>query len=246
MESGIDIEAYDCPFPECDGVFEHLGTHWRYNSEHRPEITDRQHEILTGLLMGDGCVEVNEEKWNPQFCCNMTTRPFLEWLKGELAPLSKDVKFKASAEMLAAESKKRGCVVNEDKYRDQYRLRTFVHPGFEEYRNWSSEGEKKYPEDLKLTPLILKVWFCGDGTSYDNKTKPPSIELSCANEYNRAEFVKSLFGFLDVDPTIRKNIKNDGGLDMKLYFDSKDSEILYDYMEDPLPGFKYKWPERFR
>jgi hypothetical protein len=48
--------------PDCGESFKSVGHHWRYSPSHRPDITSKQKEILTGLVMGDGIVHFKDRK----------------------------------------------------------------------------------------------------------------------------------------------------------------------------------------
>lgn len=206
--AGVPHGFMECP--ECGNLYGSMATHWRYNPDHRPEITERQHQILTGLLMGDGSISSGEG--NTLIRCENITRPFLRWLKSEMGVLSKEV---------------RPCS------EDSFIWYTCKHPGFNRYASWYSSGRKRYPPDLELTPMILKVWFCGDGHKIVPEGRRVKLSIACSNEIDRPSFLKGLFHNLGVTPYVYEE---------EIVFDPDESQYLWDYMGDPLPGFEYKWP----
>lgn len=232
-EVGLKHDFIECP--ECGNLYPKLGSHWRWNSDHRPNIDDRQHEILTGLLMGDGTVQ---REGNPNMKCRMTTPEFLEWIDEEMGILGCGVKFEMSAEESARNSRERklNFDAHEDDYSDVYIWSSRNHPDFSQYSDWYSTGRKRFPDDLELTPLIMKVWFCGDGSlrSDDRTNSRPYLSIAASNEEDRREF---LFGLFSEQPAIPKWTSG------SVYFSVDDSEYLWEYMGDPLPGFEYKWPD---
>lgn len=51
-----------------------------------------------------------------------------------------------------------------DRIYELCRFRTRSLPVFKSYREkWYPKGKKIIPRDLKLSPLILSIWFCNDG-----------------------------------------------------------------------------------
>lgn len=206
--------------PGCDTGFEFLGTHWRYYSDHRPKLSDRQKEISLGLMLGDGGINRHH---SPNLQCNMVTPSFLRWVDEEMGIFGT------------------GVTLTEEKseYPDVYRWSSRVHPFFEGLSEWYSSGEKRFPGSLQLSPLILKVWFCGDGNKSveprENRGEcRPVFRIASRNEIHREGFLKGLFSDIGVEPTIT------GGY---IQFGVDDSERLWEYIGDPLPGFEYKWPE---
>lgn len=231
-EAGLDVESSECPFHECEGLYSNLGKHWRHHPEHRPEITERQHEILTGLQMGDGSLYRNSQ--NPHMVCVMTTPEFLEWLDDEMGILGYGV---FSFESMSSESiaERMGEDTLPEDVSDAHYWHSVCHPELERY-DWYGTGMKRYPKNLSLTPLILKTWFCGDGSRDGNR-----LSISCGNESDRTEYLTELFSDIQVSPQFNLSIREDGRECLEISFGVDDSECLWEYMEEPLPGFEYKW-----
>lgn len=198
-------------------------------------ITDRQKEIIIGLLMGDAWIAKDENK-NAKLSVEMINKDFLEYVNTELGDIVSICRLKSTAKELADKNRKYGYTVNESKYNDIYTLRTRSLEYFNELHQWYSSGKKRFPKDLELTPLIVKVWYCCDGSYCDNSY--PVIYSS--NESDNREMVLDLFKNTQIDPSY---IDSGGGA---INFKRSGSDDFFNYIGDPLPGFEYKWPEEFK
>ena len=83
--------------PECGDEYQTLGTHWYYNESHRPELTDYQKEVITGLMMGDGSLN-RQQGENPRLVVGMITKEYLEELDEIFGCLSTGVRLKTTTE----------------------------------------------------------------------------------------------------------------------------------------------------
>lgn len=202
--------------PTCYGEYERLGRHWRTCGY--PEIPQQWKEILTGLLMGDGCVTTRDE--TPKFILEMTCQPFVEWVRNRLWWMFSD---------LQEAGKTR--VGNQ-----RHRICSYTHEGLTEFADWYVEGEKRYPSDLELTPLMAKMWYVTDGGLRQRKSEGanPRCAIACHNESSRPEYLISLFEECGFSPSFN------GGA---LVFSVKESKRLLDWMGTPPRGFGYKWEE---
>lgn len=193
----------------CGGAFQHLGKHVSQSNCKLPELTETQEEIVIGILMGDGTI--TEGVSNCKFALSMINEEFVNWIKSELEPFSSTV------------------TVQKTENKDLYRLTTTPHSYFTELRSWYSSGSKRFPNDLELTPLILKMWYVTDGGRSNGYPR-----ITAANEDNREKYLCSLFNPLPF------RVKWDGEKDIQI--NSNDVDGFYQYIGSPPPGFDYKWP----
>lgn len=212
--------------PGCNDEFKSLGCHWRYNPDHRPGISEHQHELLTGHMMSDASYRA--EKGNPAVRWLMSNEEYVAWLDDELGWLSIGYSLDRTAEQSA--EYQGGDVSN---YKDLYVGRTVRHPELERY-SWYSSGDKRYP-DVELTPTVLKTWYCGDGG-----LGWPSVEgaaanakIGCYNEKDRPEFLLSLFEGTPFEPSVY----DDG----RIVFSIEQTDELLSWMGEAPPGYEYKW-----
>lgn len=185
-----------------------------------PHITNRQFEILKGVLMGDGYLDRNDGK--PRLTLITTNLEFLNWLKQELDVLAGSLKVR-NTENTGFEGGK-----------TQFRLNTVRHPELREL-NWYST-QKRYPDELELTPLLLKMWYVGDGGLHyyykNDNSHRAELRISCLNEFDREDYLRELFSELPVNPWFSSpNIE----------FGVEDTTHLLNWMGRPPSGFKYKW-----
>lgn len=216
----------------CGGEFDAVGGHWRQTDCPYPQLDERQYQILTGSLMGDG--SIMNHTGNPRIKVKSITKDFLQWIDDELGILSTGVQFDCSAEDSARTARSNGLDLNAEAedYSDVYRLITRALPCLQEFVEWYDSGNKLFPETLEITPLIAKVWYCCDGSLRKVSGQRPQAYLVASNEMHRPEYIEGLFEDAGFNPNMTN--KN-------LIFNSDDTERLMSWMGDPIPGFEYKW-----
>lgn len=141
------------------------------------ELTTLQHEVLTGLLLGDGCLWRSKRghSANAQLAITRTKSDFayLQW----------------SADIFQNFVTPKGVRSNDyfdrrtQKTYSRVFLRTRCNPCFTEvYHKWYPNGKKIVPRDLKLTIPAIQVWFADDGcvSRPRGKRKAVRFELKIA------------------------------------------------------------------
>jgi hypothetical protein len=235
----------DCP--KCGEEYKNLGTHWRYSPSHRPELTQKQLEVTTGLLMGDGSVCSGGQ--NFRLKVKMISQNYLKYLDKVFACLATGVSLSQTAAESAKENRDSGFSPNakEENYSDLYHWYTRSHPKFNKFREWYSSGEKVWPENIELTPTVLKHWYVGDG-SYHNSRSKQYISIGMSNEVENIKKVSKYFTNVDLPKPSNYSVyqRDNGGKDCIAEWRVEDSYKLFDYMGEPLPDFEYKWPEKYR
>jgi len=232
--------------PKCGEEYERLGTHWNYFPSHRPELTQKQLEITIGSLMGDGCI-INSSK-NCLLRISMISPNYLEYLDDIFGCLATGVSLEKTAAENAKENRDSGFSPNAKKenYSDVYCWYTRKHPKFNEFRGWYSTGKKVWPENIELTPTVLKHWYVGDGNY--NKSKR-TISIAISNEVKNTEKISQYFTDVRLPKpsnyfTFKQEKSENKGCDAQ--WSVNDSQKLWEYMGEPLPDFEYKWPEEHR
>ncbi len=229
--------------PECGKEYKSLAMHWHNNSSHRPDFSSRQKEIITGLLMGDGYI-MNYSK-NPRIGSNMVSPNYLKYVDSVFGCLGTGVSLKITAEKKAKETRNRGFRSNakSENYSDQYRWTSRSHPDLQKWADWYETGQKVWPEDIELTPTVLKHWYCGDGHLHNNY-----IEIGMSNEVENQEKVTQMFKKRGLPSPSNYAIseRDDGRKDCNAVWNKDSSERLFEYMGKPLPDFNYKWPQEYR
>jgi hypothetical protein len=222
--------------PSCNGKYKKLALHWHYNPSHRPGITPKQEDIITGILMGDGTMNREEDK-NPRLQVYMTNREYLSYIDGIFGILSTGVYHHLTPEESA---KNAGLLnVNPKNCKDVYGWQTRRDPRLQKFASWYSAGTKSFPKDIVLTPTVLKHWYVCDGT-FDKSNR--SIKISCCNEYGKEDKLEKIFSKVDIDVGNFSKMKTSERERLSIQFHSEESEKIFDYIGEPLPGFEYKWP----
>lgn len=182
--------------------------------------------------MGDGTV--HKPGANPLLSVEMINEDFLNWVDEQLGKYGKGVRKVSTAEESAEQARDRGFRPNakSENYSSLYRLDTRTSPEFEKFLDWYSSGEKVFPS-VQLTPMVLKCWYVCDG-SYCTSGGKDRIEIAATNEIER--FDNLVNSFYEVGLEARTSGKT-------IYFSNSDSDNVFDYMGEPLPGFGYKWPK---
>lgn len=206
----------------CGNSYTRLSQHWARSKDcSYKKPTVEQYEILTGLVMGDGFVGRNSK--NPYIGATTTNKEYLKLLDSTFPTLSTGV---VPVENLSAFDG--GSTEN---YSKQWAWRSRCNPFFQQYANWYKSGVKVWPSDIEMTPLTLLHLYVGDGCLVDRR----SIKITMKNEYANKQKVSGYF--------------QSAGLPEPDYWNSysacwnKDgSQVLFEYMGEPLPAFDYKWP----
>jgi len=216
-----------CPF--CGESFQKIGTHWQWNPDHRPSLSDHQFELLTGVLMGDGSIQQYRSGRKPHMDICMVNKDFLVWLDSELEIFSTGVCLRRTSEEI--KKNKQGTKLWEDStFQDQYRLTTRAHPQLEPLNDWYSSGKKTFPTDLTLTPTILKMWYVTDGNYHKG-----NVRFTATNENNNKQKVISYFDEIGIDASWN------GKKNIRLHRRSIDD--FFSYIGEPVVGFEHKWPQ---
>jgi hypothetical protein len=215
--------------PACGNEYSQLGNHWQHSPQHRPKLTEYQHEVATGLLMGDGNICIRDGM-NPYLQANMITPKYLEYLDDVFGVLSTGVRKMKS-----------------ETSDNMFSWKTRSIAEFKAYETWYNSGSKKWPRELELTPTILKHLYCCDGHFSENSGSR-YVSISASNERHDTDYLSNLFTNVDLpEPTVSVYERNDGKPDdCVISFSTHDNDQLFSYMGEPLPGFEYKWSDKFK
>jgi len=226
---------------QCGGEYDVVALHWSQSSDcSHPLLSDYQREIITGILMGDGSI-INEGNRNPHLKCDMVTKKYLEYVDKEFGMFGKGVSSGITEEKRSEKESTEKNIKTKKNYGDVYRWRSMSHPELQEFVDWYSTGEKVWPETIELTPTTLKHWYCGDGC-WNNYGSNNYIKISMSNEVENTNKVDQLFENVGLPSPSNYNI-SENHCDAE--FTVNQSHKLWQYMGEPLPGFEYKWPDRF-
>jgi hypothetical protein len=232
---------------QCGKEYEKIGNHWVQSSScNHKKLTEKEHQIITGTLMGDGTIY--RESKNPYLQVVMISPNYLNCVANKFGILGGEVTLKETAAKSAQKAKESGFDLNakEENYSDTYEWRSVCHPELHEFANWYASGEKVWPEDIQLTPTVLKHWYCGDGY-WGNTSGKNRISIGMSNEVDKTEKVDKMFERANIPSPNTYNITNtkNGSKSCDALFTVSQSKELWEYMGEPLPDFEYKWPEEY-
>jgi hypothetical protein len=192
--------------------------------------------------MGDATIHDPPSAANPRIEVHNINYRFLHWIDGQLGRLSNGVTRRRTSEEIRETNKsasmERFSSVDYE-IRDQYILTTRRHPELQEYAEWYAGEQKRFPSDLRLTPVILKTWYVCDGNliwGSKGHTRP-QVWISAENESDRTEYITGLFDSEPVSPTFREG---------RLMLTTDETEWFFQYVGDSLPGFEYKFATESR
>jgi hypothetical protein len=171
----------------------------------------------------------------------MITKEYLSHLYETFPVLSTNVRLVKSAEKSARKSRESGLRPhpNPENYSNVYRWRTRSHPDIQRWAGWYESGVKVWPENIELTPRVLKHWYCCDG---HKRKREEYIVIGMANESGNTKKVTHLFEESGLPTPRYEKYTKDGSEVCSACFTVEQSKVLWEYMGEPLPGFEYKWP----
>jgi hypothetical protein len=201
----------------CGNNYVCIGNHWKADGNNCGYIKIDKHkmEILTGVLMGDGNVQINNGK-NPLLSVSVKEKDYLKYLDSELDVLSNGVKKWSN--------------------RNLWRLRTIRHPKIHELLSWYDGGEKTWDKSVVFTPTVLKHLYACDGSLCATEESKGHCRISICNESERAEKIANKLENVVPRPTVDKY-----GDNCSLRWNVNDSKKVLNYMGKPLCGYRYKW-----
>lgn len=208
--------------PECGQSFEALSKHWYYNEEHRPNLSSRQKDIITGLLMGDG--SITRDGSNPRLVVDMCNEEFIKWLADEFGELAINLQ---------------SWEPEREEWNEVWRFQTRRLPELQRWAEWYGTDGKVFPPDVALTPLVLKMWYVSDGDRDYVPRGRDGLRIAMNKERGNEEKIEAYFEDAGL-PTPNSWDHHDGAC--RARWGGDDAEELWEYMGDAPEGFKYKWP----
>ncbi len=125
-------------------------------------------EIISGSLLGDGCIKVDKEKYFT-FQYTAKDRNFLE----NLNEIFKRFAIRCWISRDNPGIYKLGFYINNCPYPE------FMHLREEWYRKVNGKTQKILPKDLEITPTTLLYWYLGDGCLVRRKNDDNRVPTLC-------------------------------------------------------------------
>lgn len=224
---------------QCGETKKNLGNHWRLShSCDYPEPTDRQTEIIRGLLFGGGNIIDREASGNagrnPQLTTTSTRRDFIEWLDDEFGAMGRGIvstdetaDLRQSLEDLTEEER------DQLKSNTVYRWRTRNLPFLRRYLDrWHVDDEKSIPPTVSPTPWFLRIVYAKCG-NLDTQTIDNGQNLRFSVEKTAGDVEEWLRLLSPFSPRVQGR-----------HIFATDASTFFDYIgHNPIPGFENKWPD---
>lgn len=236
-----DRYKYICP--DCNLPFKMPSQHFERSDCDRPEINEIQRELLKGLAMGDGCINIHSKNWS--LVWGSINKEFMEWFNWRVGDIGVEVR---EVEEYLEDKRKRlpsGWNSENMNLHKIYRWSTITHPEMNNiFSRWITDREKKFPKNLDLNPIKTCIWYCGDGgLNWSNKCSA-SASIATVNESDNINNIHGAFKRIGFHPSIDQRVGNNSGgehIYSNIRFSVDETKRLLGYMGGPPPGMEYKW-----
>lgn len=190
-------------------------------------LTENQIAAIDGFLLGDGNININRrtEKNPPpaRLSCGLEFYEFSEYMASHFKRYFPVINWYKHSKM------KRGFV---------WQMRTQMHPDFsKQYERWyPNSGIKQPPDDVRITPTSVMMWYLGDGTLVQFGQN--SIQLKLSTDGFSRERVEFL-----ADKLNEKGIKCHRLNNNRIYIKAKGISSFFDFIgrESPVECYQYKF-----
>lgn len=200
----------------------------KFHKQETIKIDNYLEENLIGWIMGDGGLRIMNHAINPYFTYTDKHKDHIDYVGGILTQYG--IKYNISINPV------NGCYQLQSETRPEFHKYYTLFYGYE---GLNENGQKrKILPNIKLTPIIVRNWYIGDGSSSkysDCDTHHGQIACKYKNDFILEELNK-------ICPT---KIYDDGKGMYKYYFSNKALIQFLEYIgECPVESYKYKWITR--
>ena len=190
-------------------------------------MTDRQKQILVGMLLGDAHLERQRGALHARLKIehSQSQSAYVDWKYGEWREwVRTPPKARVRRNRLGTTSTNIG-------------FSTLSHVELERFRvGFYRDGRKVVPEDLELTPLSMAVWFMDDGSRKSSQCRGLYLNTQSFTQAEVALLQAVIRRDVDVETTVRK--QRDG---LQIYIPAPSAPAVAAYItNDLLPSMRYK------
>ena len=162
-------------------------------------------EVIDGLLISDASISHDKKAQYHRFSMSSSQEEFIKFSSSfikELAPYLYDRE---------ALGKSRG---NKGYEKKRFSFSTASHPSISKERiRWYRDGKKIIPKDIRITPMMLKMWYYGDGSIVTNKNSNTCVVRLSTDGFDTKD-IEFLVEQLDLQAGI-KSKNSDGRIKLK-------------------------------
>lgn len=184
-------------------------------------------EAIDGFILGDGGIKPNQPKTAARLTCDVEYQEFCSYMMN-FFPVYKSV----------------CCKYNDSSMKQGYVWQgmTLHHPDlYKQYLRWypivGDKHDKQPPNDVRITPLSVMIWYLGDGSMVINE-KANSIMLRISTDSFLPERVEYLVSKLK-----EKGIDCHRNNENRMVIDAKGIPAFFNFIgkESPISCYKYKF-----
>jgi LAGLIDADG DNA endonuclease family len=192
-------------------------------------MTDRQRQLLDGMLLGDGHLERQKGALSARLKIehSVTQAPYVRW------------EFAEWREWVRTPPKERTRRNRLGTISTNMGFTTLAHDEFEAVRQrYYRDHRKVVPEDLVLTPLSMAVWFMDDGSRKSNQCRGLYLNTQGFTDQEVELLQSVILRDVAVGTSVRQ--QSDGP---QIYIPSVSTVEFAAYVSDEmLSGMRYKLP----
>ena len=190
-------------------------------------LNEQTTEAIDGFILGDGGIKINDAQTSGRLCCTVEHQGFCAYMMNFFSSYAPSCKKEKDESM-----------------RQGFRWAgiTLSHPDlYQQYLRWYPEvfgkREKQPPDDVRITPLSVMIWYLGDGSMITNEDSN-SIMLRISTDSFRPERVEFLASKLQ-----EKGIACHRNGDNRIMVDAKGIPAFFDFIGhvSPVSCYKYKF-----
>lgn len=198
-------------------------------------LTNKDLDIINGLLISDGSLH-RKDRTNPNrqahFSLSSKHSEFVNWT-------ANNVSLELGTILEVTQSFKFGTFTRHDYIsKTDGSLTKLDKLWYPESNNF----KKVIPDNLEITPLMLKLWFVGDGCSLYNKTKTEIQVISLSTDGFNLEFIETICAKLNQLNLFFKVCKAKNNKYNLMMHRQDDCQFFLNYIgESYWRCFDYKW-----
>ena len=152
-------------------------------------------ETMDGLIISDGSISNKDGQIYHRFSIASSQEEFMNYCRNKLLCLN-------PSEVSGREAL--GYARNKGYEKSAYGFSTSFHPDITKQRiRWYINGKKIIPNDIRITPLMLKMWYYGDGSIVNDK-----ISNTCTLRLSTDGFTSQEVNFLIQQLELQIGIKS--------------------------------------
>lgn len=186
-------------------------------------------ETMEGLIISDGTISNTDGQTYHRFSISSTQEEFMTYCRKNLLCFNpSDIDYNIAF----------GYSRNKGYEKRMYGFNTSFHPDITKQRiRWYINGKKIIPKDIKITPLMLKMWYYGDGTIINNK-----VSNTCVLRLSTDGFTRQEVDFLIEQLKIQAGI-NSVNADGRIRLRTESIPVFFSYIgkKSDISCYSYKF-----